>query len=57
MIYLEKSELPFSKRPTKNYITHSPEKKDLNHPTTYEMVLQQANKGQKYQDNKRCHGS
>ena len=32
MIYLEKSELPFSKRPTKNYITHSPEKKDLNHP-------------------------
>ena len=26
MIFLEKSEIPFSKRPTKNFITPSPEK-------------------------------
>ena len=39
MIILEKSELPFSKCPTKNYITPPPEKKcqslekrNLNHP-------------------------
>ena len=39
MIILEKSELPFSKCPTKNYITPPPEKnvnplekRNLNHP-------------------------
>ena len=29
MIFLEKSELPFSKCPTKNYITPSPEKMSI----------------------------
>ena len=46
MIFLEKSDLPFSKCPTKNYITPPPgknvnplEKKNLNHPSPHLSVF------------------